>query len=110
MTYEYIAPTYTHMDTVSFRNSQNQPMNGEIDQVNFWSLEGEKYTFDNGNNRYASNSTINDSYSDFDQKPQFSTHKRSPSTSMARLIWRFKKRAAAAIYEKYRYDMQLAFR
>lgn len=28
---------------------------------------------------------------------------------MARLVWRFKKRAAAAIYEKYRYDIKCAF-
>jgi hypothetical protein len=36
MTHEFIAPTYSYThDTVSFRNSQNQPINGEIDQVNF---------------------------------------------------------------------------
>lgn len=63
MTHEFIAPTYSYThDTVSFRNSQNQGINGEIDQVNFLSVEGEKYVFENGNNRYASNSTVNDSF------------------------------------------------
>jgi arginine utilization protein RocB len=114
MTHEFIAPTYSYThDTVSFRNSQNQPINGEIDQVNFWSVEGVKYTFENnanGNNRYASNSTVNDSCSDLDQKQQnLPMHQQSASTSMARLVWRFKKRAAAAIYEKYRFDIQQAF-
>lgn len=69
------------------------------------------------NNRYQVNpNTTTDSFCDpaYATEPtreenNIAVHRRTPSASMARLVWRFKKRAAAAIYEKYRYKIQEAF-
>ncbi|CAI2379514.1 unnamed protein product [Moneuplotes crassus] len=67
-------------------------------------------------NRYDADINIIDSFCEpeFTQEASrppsdFTLHRRSPSHSMAQMIWRLKKRAAGAIFERYRFEMKHAF-
>ena len=76
-------------------------------------MDANKYN--TAQNRYNTNNTADSFWEpafaqDVGRPPtNLSVHRRTPSNAIGRLVWRFKKRVASAIYQKYHHDMQQAF-